>query len=72
MIEIRKKEGETPTAMLFRFTKRMKQSGVLTETRKRRFHARPQNKRKRRIAAQYRAAKKVETARLRKLGLSDR
>ena len=71
MIEIRKKEGETATAMLFRFTKRMKQSGVLTEVRKRRFRTRPKNKRKLRLAAQYRAAKKTETARLKKLGLSN-
>ncbi len=69
MIEVRKKEGETPASALFRFTKRVKQSGVLIEARKRRFRGRPMNRRKRRLGAQYKALKKAETARLKKLGL---
>jgi ribosomal protein S21 len=56
--------------MLFRFSKRVKQSGVLTEARKRRFHGRVKNRRKVRIAAQYREAKKAEVIRLRRLGLA--
>ncbi len=69
MIEIKKKEGETPASMLFRFSKRVKQSGVLIEARKRRFHGRSLNRRKRRLKAQYRAVKRAETVRLKKLGL---
>ena len=70
MIESRKKEGETPASLMFRFSKRVKQSGVLTEVRKRRFHKRSANKRKRRLSAIYRAGKKKETVRLKKLGLA--
>ena len=69
MIEIRKKEGESSSSLFFRFSKRVRQSGVLAEARKRRFRSRAVNRRKRRLSAQYRAAKKVETARLKRLGL---
>ena len=69
MLEVRRKEGETPASLMFRFGKRVKQSGVLTEVRKRRFRGRAVNRRKRRLSAQYRSAKRVETARQKKLGL---
>lgn len=70
MIEVRKKEGEPPQSAMFRFTKKVRQSGVLAETRKRRFKARPLNRRKRRLSAVYRAGKRTELARLKKLGLA--
>ncbi len=69
-IEIRKKEGETAANLLFRFGKKVRQSGVLVEVRKRQFHRRPINRRKRRLSAQYRERKKAEYVRLKKLGLS--
>jgi len=69
MIEARKKEGESTTNLLFRFTKKMKQSGVLTEARKRRFKNRSLNRRKRRLSAIYREARKADVAKKRKLGL---
>ncbi len=70
MLEVRRKEGETPASLMFRFGKRVKQSGILMEARKRRFRGRAVNRRKRRLSAQFRSAKRVETARLKKLGLS--
>jgi ribosomal protein S21 len=70
MIEVRKKEGESPNSLLFRFSKKVRQSGVLTEVRKRRFRDRSVNRRKRRLSAIYRTAKRREIARLKKLGLS--
>jgi len=69
MIESKKKEGESSSSLLFRFSKRVRQSGILIETRKRRFRSRPVNRQKRRLAAQHRAMKKTETARMKKLGL---
>ena len=69
MIEVKKKEGESGSALLFRFSKKVRQSGIMKEVRKRRFRARPVNRRKIRLAAQHRSAKKSETARLKKLGL---
>lgn len=69
MIETRKKEGESVANLLFRFTKRVRRSGVLLEARKRRFTARPVNRRKRKVSALYRSKKRAETVRLKKLGL---
>ena len=69
MIESKKKEGESSSSLFFRFSKRVRQSGVLVEARRRRFRSRPVSRRARRISAQYRASKRIETARLKKLGL---
>lgn len=69
MIEVKKKEGESASAVFFRFGKRVRQSGVLAEARKRRFRGRSVNRRKRRLSALYRKAKQTERARLKKLGL---
>jgi len=67
-MEIRKKEGEPITSLMFRFNKRIRQSGVLREVRKRRFKDRDQNKTKRRASAIYRSVKKDEVLKLKKLG----
>ncbi|MFH1246253.1 MAG: 30S ribosomal protein S21 [Candidatus Liptonbacteria bacterium] len=68
MIEVKKKDNESPAGVLFRFTKRVRQSGVLVELRKRRFHNRAVNKRKRKVSAIFRSKKRSEMARLKKLG----
>lgn len=68
-VEVKRKEGESSASLLFRFTKRVRQSGVLVETRKRRFEKRLGNRRERRLSALYRAKKAKEIARLKKLGL---
>ena len=70
MIETRKKEGESSSSLLYRFSKRVKHSGVLREVRKRRFQARAVSRRKRQLSAQYKAEKKIELEKLRKLGRS--
>ena len=68
MIEVKRKEGESPSALLARFSRRMKRSGVLKEANKRRFHDRPANKRKKRLSALHRNAKRVQYQKMRKLG----
>jgi len=68
MIEIKKKEGEPPLSAHFRFTKKIRQSGVLAEVRKRRFKSRNVNRLKRRLSAIYRTKKKSEVTRMKKLG----
>ena len=68
-IEVRKREGESPNSLLFTFTKRMKRSGILKETRSRKFHNRPVSRIKRRQSAIHREAKRVEVERMKKLGL---
>ncbi|MDP3947286.1 MAG: 30S ribosomal protein S21 [bacterium] len=68
-MELRRKEGESVTSFIYRFTKRVKQSGILKEAKKRRFRARPMNRNRRRLSALHRETKKVERQRLKKLGL---
>jgi ribosomal protein S21 len=68
-IEVRKKEGESASTMIYRFTKRIQHSGVLKEAKKRRFSRRPINRNKRRLSALHRETKKKEVERMRKLGL---
>ncbi len=67
-LEIRKRKGENTNAFIYRFNKRIQQSGVLKEVRKRRAHGRPENKRKRRKRALYRIGKQKELAKQRKQG----
>jgi len=68
MLEVRKKEGESPNALLFRFTKRVKRSGLLKEAKKRRFHNRPENRRARRLSALHRIEKQAEVEKQKKSG----
>lgn len=67
-MEIKRKEKESVAGLLYRFSLKMKQSGILREMKKRRFHRRPVNRRKKRISAIYREAKKKEMEKARKLG----
>ncbi len=69
MVSVQKREGESSNALIFRFTKKVRRSGLLQEVRKRRFRGRPTTKRVRKISAIYKSAKKEEMARLKKLGL---
>lgn len=68
-IEVKRKEGESASAFLYRFTKKMQHSGVLKEAKKRKYSGRAVNKNKRREMALYREDKKIETAKKKKLGL---
>jgi len=68
-LEIRRKKGENMASFIFRFNKRVKQSGILKEVKKRRFWDRPVNRSKRRSAALYRLKKQAEVSRLKKYGL---
>lgn len=70
MIEVRPRSSESPTQALFRFTRRVKRSGVLKEVGKRRFTKRPVTKRQRRLAALYRASKAAEVAQSKKMGIA--
>ncbi|BCX15986.1 MAG: hypothetical protein KatS3mg098_215 [Candidatus Parcubacteria bacterium] len=68
MIEVKRKEGESISSFLYRFTKKIQRSGILKEAKKRRFWDRKPNKRARRESAIYRAQKKAEIEKLKKLG----
>ena len=68
-VEVKKRGGESASTLLYRFSKKIRQSGVIKEFRKRKFHERTHGKRERRISALHREQKKAEVGRLKKLGL---
>lgn len=67
-IDVRKKEGESASAFLFRFNKKVQQSGLVREVRSRQTRARAENRRTRRLAALYRAKKHGELADAKRYG----
>ena len=67
-IEVKRKEGESVSSLLFRFNKRVKHSGILKEAKKKRFRQRPVNKIKVKLSAIYKAKKAQEMKRMKKLG----
>lgn len=69
MVTANKREGEPASALIFRFTKKVRRSGTIIETRKRRFSGRPVSRRKRKESAIFKANKKQEMARQKKFGL---
>lgn len=68
-MELRRKEGESISSFLYRFNKKIQQSGVLREAKKRRFHTRPINRLKRKLSALHRETKSREREVAKKLGL---
>ncbi len=68
-IEVRKREGESSGSLIYRFTKRAQHSGIIREAKKRRFHARPVSRLKRRASAIHRFRKREDFERMKKLGL---
>ncbi|MBI4085503.1 MAG: 30S ribosomal protein S21 [Candidatus Liptonbacteria bacterium] len=68
-VEVKKRGGESTSALLYRFSKKVRQSGVVKEFRKRKFHGRTHGKRQRRLSALHREKKKTEIKRMKKLGL---
>ncbi len=68
MIEIKRKEGESTNSLLYRFSKIVKQSGILREARKNKNHSRKPNKRAKKDSTLYRQRKTAEVMKLKKLG----
>ena len=68
-IQVNKKSGESASAVMYNFTKRIKRSGVLKEARNRRFKTRRISRLKRRLSAIHKAEKKSDIERQKKLGL---
>ncbi|MCR4275349.1 MAG: bS21 family ribosomal protein [Candidatus Wolfebacteria bacterium] len=67
-ISVKRREGESASSFLYRFTKKMQQSGVLREAKKRRFTHRNINKNKRKASALYKSQKMKEVLAAKKLG----
>jgi ribosomal protein S21 len=69
MINVNRKEGETVNALIFRFSKKVRRSGITQEVRRRRFKDRPQNRLKKRLSALHRLEKSLEPRPVRKVGV---
>lgn len=67
-IVMKKKKNESIPSLLRRFTRRVQQSRVLMESRKRRFRKPEQSEREKKMSALHRSAKKKEIEKLKKLG----
>ncbi|MEK7590560.1 MAG: 30S ribosomal protein S21 [Patescibacteria group bacterium] len=69
-IVVKKREGESDSALIYRFVKKIKRSGILKEAKHRRFKDRPVSRIKKRLSALHREVKKKEMERAKKLGIS--
>lgn len=67
-LEVRKKERESSQNLIRRFTKSLRQSGILVRVRKNRFKQRKKSKSMRKKRALRREVMKKEYERLKKLG----
>ncbi len=68
-MELKRREGESISAFLYRFSKKIQRSGVLREAKKRRYKDRPVSRIKKRLSALHREQKKKEIEKTRKLGI---
>jgi small subunit ribosomal protein S21 len=71
VVEVKRKEKEKIESLLRRFKKKLLQSGVLLEARKRRFYERPKSKKQLREEAKRRKELRDEKEYLRKIGKLD-
>ncbi|MDD3170581.1 MAG: hypothetical protein WC410_00015 [Candidatus Paceibacterota bacterium] len=67
-MKVQKQQKETSQSLVYRFTKSVQRSGVLTEARKRRFRERIKSDNLQKRAALIRVEKKKKFEKLKKLG----
>ena len=67
-MQIKRKEGESINSFLRRFSKRIYQSGILKEVKKKRFKRRKPSLRARKISALYKVKKQKEMSKAQKMG----
>ena len=70
MISVKKREGESASGLMFRFNKKIKQSGLVKEVRKRRFTTRAKSRLKTKLSALHRSDLKKEFAHKKKMGIA--
>jgi len=68
MISAKKRKSESSNSLIYRFNKKVRQSGVVKESRSRRFTTRAVSKIKRRQSALHREEKKQDYLKKKKLG----
>lgn len=69
-LEVKKQDRETTQSLIRRFTKAIKQSGILREARRRRFFERPLSDQAKKAAALRKIRAQEEYAKAEKLGLN--
>ena len=69
-MKIQKQQKETSQSLVYRFTKAVQKSGILTEARKRRFRDRIKSENLQKRAALIKADKRKKFEKLKKLGKS--
>jgi len=67
-MELKRREGEPVNAFLYRFSKKIQQSGVLREAKKRKHKTRRITKFRRRVSAKHREEKRKEVEKAKKMG----
>ena len=68
MVEVKRKDGESPESLLRRFSRRVQQSGVLIRAKKGRYHSKKVNKLSTRKTAARRKVAQDKHEHLRKIG----
>ncbi|MBI4114367.1 MAG: 30S ribosomal protein S21 [Candidatus Niyogibacteria bacterium] len=68
IIEVRRRQNETPVSLVRRFSRKVQQAGVVKHTRKGQFHLRPVSRVKKKNSAMRRIARRKEFEHLRKIG----
>ena len=69
MIEVKRRKGESIESFLRRFSRKVQQSGIVLEVKKRKFHTRIKSRNAQRVSALRRNEKRQEYAYLEKMGL---
>ena len=69
-VTVKRKESETASSFLFRATKRIQRSGILFETRKKRFYVKRASKSKRKVKAIHRLTMEGYMKKFLRLGYS--
>ena len=69
MIEVRKKENESASSLIYRFSKKVQQSGVIKEAKKRRYTNRAKSRSKRKISAIAKSKRRIEMSEAKKWGI---
>jgi len=67
-INLKKKDGESNSSLIYRFTKKVMQSGVIRQAKGNRYYDRNVNRNKRRISALQRGKRKEEIKRAKRMG----
>ena len=67
-INLKRKEGESNSSLVYRFTKKLMQSGVVRQAKAKRYHNRAVNRGKRWVSALHRGEKIEEVRRAKRMG----